>query len=224
MMLTVYTFVFSTIFKARWQVNEELGTAGFALNIFAGMVVFGLFAECATQSPMLITNHSNYVTKVRFPLETLGCTVVGNALFHAATSLAVLLAFRIIVTSSIPWATLLLPLVWLPYLLMSLAMTWFLSALGVYLRDLNQVVVVGTSALMFISAVFYPLSALPQALAPIFKLNPVALWIEQTRSVVIQNQWPDLPLIFLELGLAMVVCEVSLRLFLKASKGFADVL
>ena len=224
MMLCVYTFVFSSIFKARWETSQALGSAGFALNIFSGMVVFGLFSECATKSPSLITSHSNYVTKVRFPLETLGCTVVGHALFHAITSLIILVVFRIAATGSIPWAGTLLPLVWLPYILLTLSMIWLLSAMGVFLRDLSQVVTLATSALMFISAVFYPLSALPKRWAPLFGLNPIALWIEQTRSLIVLNHWPNLFVIGAQVIVAGFICELSLRLFRRASRGFADVL
>jgi lipopolysaccharide transport system permease protein len=224
LMLTIYTFVFSSIFKARWESTAELGSAGFALNIFTGMVVFGLFSECATRAPTLITSHSNYVTKVRFPLETLGCTVVGNGLFHALTSLVILLVFRLAATGSFPWSSICLPLVWLPYVLLALAMTWILSALGVYLRDLGQVVTVATSALMFMSAVFYPLSALPERWAPLFKLNPIAWWIEETRALIVLDHWPNPGVVTIQLVGAIVICELALRLFRKASRGFADVL
>lgn len=224
LMLAIYTFVFSTIFKARWESSQDLGSAGFALNIFAGMVVFGLFAECANKAPALITSNSNYVTKVRFPLEALGCSTILSALFHASTSLAILMVFRIVVIGSFPWSSLLLPIVWLPYLLLTLAATWLVSAMGVYLRDLNQFMVVATSALTFMSAVFYPISALPKALIPIFRLNPVANWVEQTRSLLILDQLPNAIGLTVEIVAAALICELCLQLFQKASRGFADVL
>jgi lipopolysaccharide transport system permease protein len=224
LMLAIYTFVFSTIFKARWESSQELGSAGFALNIFAGMVVFGLFAECANKAPALIISNSNYVTKVRFPLEALGCSTILSALFHASTSLVILLVFRVIAVGSFPWYSVTLPLVWLPYLLITLAATWLVSAMGVYLRDLNQFIVVATSALTFLSAVFYPISALPKNLIPFFRLNPVANWVEQTRDLLIQNHAPNPLLLTLEIAVAALACELSLRLFIKASRGFADVL
>jgi lipopolysaccharide transport system permease protein len=136
----------------------------------------------------------------------------------------ILLLFRLATTGSFPWSSICLPLVWLPYLLLALAMTWILSALGVYLRDLSQVVTVATSALMFLSAVFYPLSALPQRWAPLFKLNPIAWWIEQTRALIVHNHWPNLAVIALQLLGSLTICELALRGFRKASRGFADVL
>ncbi|PWL22609.1 MAG: sugar ABC transporter permease [Synechococcus sp. XM-24] len=223
MMLAIYTFVFSTIFKARWESSADLGSAGFALNIFAGMIAFSTFAECINRAPSLITSNANYVTKVRFPLETLGCSVLINAIFHATTSLGVLLAFKLIATGALSWVVILLPIAWTPYILSTLAFVWLLSAAGVYLRDLNQFVVVATSALTFLSAIFYPISALPENLIPIFRLNPVADWVESTRSLLIMDQIPNFNTLVVKAALAAIFCEGSYRLFRKASRGFADV-
>lgn len=223
MMLAIYTFVFSTIFKARWESSANLGSAGFALNIFAGMIAFSIFAECINRAPSLITSNANYVTKVRFPLETLGCSILINAIFHATTSLAILLAFKLAVTGALSWIMILLPIAWTPYILSTLAFTWLLSAAGVYLRDLNQFVVVATSALTFLSAIFYPISALPANLVPFFRLNPVAEWVETTRSILILDQMPNFVTLIVKIALAVVFCEGSYRLFQKASRGFADV-
>ena len=177
MMLGVYTFVFSTVFKARWGDLEQAGSLGFAINLFAGLITYNIFAECATEAPTLILNNTNYVTKVIFPLETLSAVSVSAALFHACTSTLVLLAFELIAVQQVPLTVLLLPLVWLPFLLGCLAMSWLVSALGVFLRDLGQLIGVMVSMLMFMSAVFYPLSALPPALQTVLGLNPLVVVI-----------------------------------------------
>ena len=171
-MLGVYTFVFSTVFKARWGDLEHAGSLGFAINLFAGLITYNIFAECATQAPTLIINNANYVTKVIFPLETLSAVSVSAALFHALTSTLVLIAFELIAVQHVPITVLLLPFVWLPYLLGCLAMSWVVSALGVFLRDLGQLIGVMVSMLMFMSAVFYPLSSLPPAIQTVLGLNP----------------------------------------------------
>ena len=140
MMLGVYTFVFSTVFKARWGDLEQAGSLGFAINLFAGLITYNIFAECATQAPTLILSNTNYVTKVIFPLEILSAVSISAALFHACTSTLVLLTFELIAVQQVPLTALLLPLVWLPYLLGCLGMSWLVSALGVFLRDLGQLI------------------------------------------------------------------------------------
>lgn len=224
LMLAVYTFVFSAIFKARWSGLEQLGSWGFAINLFAGLVVFNLFAECATKAPSLILANTNYVTKVVFPLEVLGAVNVGAAGFHALTSLVVLVIFELIALGRVPLTLLWLPLVWLPLLLGCLALSWFLSAVGVFLRDVGQVINVLVSMLMFLSAVFYPASALPAGIQPLLGLNPLIRIIEQTRRVAVQGLPPSFSYLFLGTLLALAVCELSYRFFQKSRRAFADVL
>ena len=224
LMLGVYTFVFSTVFKARWGDLEQAGSLGFAINLFAGLITFNIFAESASQAPTLILGNANYVTKVIFPLETLSAVSVTAALFHACTSTVILLAFELIAIHQVPLTVLWLPFVWLPYVLGCLAMSWCISALGVFLRDLGQVIGVMVSMLMFMSAVFYPLSALPESLQTVLALNPLVLVIEQSRRVLVQGMPPSTTYLLLGSGLMLGLCELSFRLFKKAQRGFADVL
>ena len=224
LMLAVYTFVFSSVFKARWSGLEEAGPIGFAVNLFAGLIVFNVFAECATQAPTLILSNANYVTKVIFPLEILGSVSVATALFHACTSTVVLLIFELLSTHTIPWTLLWLPLIWLPLGLGCLALSWLLSALGVFLRDLGQVMGVAVSMLMFLSTVFYPLSALPPHWQPLLSLNPLVRIIDQTRHVLVQARLPSLSYILVGTVISAVGAELSYRMFCRARRGFADVL
>ena len=224
MMLAVYTFVFSTVFKARWPDLQEAGAIGFAINLFTGLIVYNLFSECVGKAPTLILSQPSYVTKVIFPLELLSAVAVGAATFHACTSLVVLGLFELIAQGSIPITVIWLPIVWTPLLLGSLGLCWLLSALGVYLRDLPQMVSVILSILMFLSAIFYPLSALPERWQPVLGLNPLVMVIEQTRAVLVTGEGPSLLYICLSLPLSMVCCEACFRLFQKARRGFADVM
>lgn len=224
LMLAVYTFVFSTVFKARWPDLQQAGALGFAINLFAGLIVFNLFAECIGKAPTLILSQPSYVTKVVFPLELLAATNLGAAAFHAATSLVVLGLFELVALGSIPLTALWLPLVWLPLLLGCLALGWLLSALGVYLRDLPQLVNVGLSVLMFLSAIFYPVTALPERWQPLLLANPLVLVIEQTRRILITAQPPNPLYLLLGIPIGLLLCEGSHRLFGRARRGFADVI
>ena len=234
-MLTVYTFVFSQVFQARWGDLQQSGPLIFAINLFVGLIVFNLFSETANQTPDLVVRNSNLVTKVIFPLEILPAVTVVAAFFHAVTSLAVLFAFQIangflsvdssnIANYGIQPTLLWLPLVWFPLLSGCLAMGWMLSALGVYLRDLSQVVGVTINLLMFLSAVFYPLSALPERWQPLLMLNPLVIIIDQTRQVCVDGLIPSLSYLAIGILLGLVLCEITYRAFQKARKGFADVL
>ena len=134
----------------------------FAIILFAGMIVFNLFAEIVNRAPGLVTSNVNYVKKVVFPLEILPGVALGSALFHSLISLLVLLLAQFILTLSLPWTIIFFPLVLLPVSFFCMGIAWFLSAIGVFIRDVGQVTGLLTTILMFMSAVFYPLSALPE--------------------------------------------------------------
>jgi len=224
LMLGVYTFVFSTVFKARWPDLQQSGSLGFAINLFTGLIVFNLFSECVSRAPTLVLSQPSYVKKVIFPLEVLSAVAVGASAFHACTSLVVLAGFELIATGSIPATALWLPLVWLPLALGCLGLCWLLSALGVFLRDLPQLVSVSLSVLMFLSAVFYPISALPSRWQPLLLANPLVLVIEQTRRVLVRGEHPSLTYVAGGIAIGLVSCELCFRLFQKARRGFADVI
>lgn len=223
-MLAVYTFVFSQVFKARWGGLEQAGPIGFAVNLFAGLIVFNLFSECVGRAPSLIVSNPNYVKKVVFPLEVLGAVTVGNAMFHACISSFVLIIFELLAFHKLPYTLLWLPLTWLPLLLGSLTCTWLLSAAGVFLRDIGQLVVVALNMLMFLSPIFFPISALPERWQPLLRLNPLGQVIEQTRRVAVQGISPDAEYIVFGTILTAIACELSFRSFRKSKKAFADVL
>lgn len=224
LMLVVYTFFFAVVFKSRWGGSATDSKTDFAVILFVGMIVHGLFSEILNRSPRLILDNANYVKKVVFPIEVLPAIGVGVALFHAVISLAVLLGAFLIFNGFIYWTALLLPVVVLPIVVLSLGAAWFLASLGVYLRDVAQTIGLFTTVLMFLSPVFYPATSLPEAVRPWLMLNPLTFIIEQAREVMIWGRLPD----FLGLGIyslcAVTIAWLGYAWFQKTRKGFADVL
>lgn len=222
-MLAVYTFFFSVVFKARWGGGMGDKTE-FAILIFSGMIVHGLFAECVSRAPGLIISNVNYVKKVVFPLQILPVVALGAALFHTLISFGVLLLFCLLTQAHLNWTIVYLPLVILPYILLILGISWFLAATGVFLRDVGQTTGILVTVLMFLSPVFYPVTALPDAYRPLLHLNPLTFIIEQTREVLIWNRAPDWAGLGLYLFAGAFIAWAGLFWFQKTRKGFADVL
>jgi lipopolysaccharide transport system permease protein len=222
-MLAVYTFVFSVVFKARWAVGDESKTM-FALVLFAGLIVFNLFAECVGQAPSLILANTNYVKKVVFPLEIFPWISFGAALFHALVSLVVWLIFYIMVLGVPQPTALFLPLLLVPMTLLVMGLSWFLAALGVFLRDVSQIVGVIVSTLMFLTPIFYPLSAIPQKYRVYIYLNPLTFIIEQTRGLLIFGTPPAWNSLGLLTAISFLIAWMGFAWFQKTRKGFADVL
>nr|WP_279291052.1 ABC transporter permease [Pseudomonas sp. S25] len=223
LMLAVYTFVFSEIFQARW-VGQETGKGGFAILLFVGMIVHGLFSECANRSPALIISNSNYVKKVVFPLEILTVVTLGSALFHTLVSLVVLLAAQFLLTQQLQVSALFFPLILLPLVIATSGVSWGLSALGVYLRDVGQVIVVLTTVLLFLSPVLYPVAALPAAYQPWLKLNPLTYIIEESRNVLLLGKFPQWDSLATAMLIALAIAAAGFWFFQKTRKGFADVI
>ncbi len=224
MMLVIYTFVFSVVFKARWGVHADESKADFAIILFVGLIVHGLFAECINRAPGLIISNVNYVKKVVFPLEILPWVAFGSTLFHTAISLGVLLLAQIILSQHIPLTGVLFPVVLLPLVLGTMGLAWFLSALGVYLRDISQLTNMFTTVMLFISAVFFPISALPARYQIWLKINPLAFIIEEGRKVLIFGQLPNFIALAMLLVLGALIAWAGFACFQKTRKGFADVL
>lgn len=222
-MLAVFTFVFSVIFQARWGGGSGSKTE-FALLLFAGLLVFNLFAECINRSPGLILSNVNYVKKVVFPLEILPVVGLLTALFHTLISFSVwMLAYMLFF--GMPHLTVLyLPLVLLPFCLLLLGLSWALASLGVFLRDVSQVVGVMTTALMFLSPIFYPVTAFPKDYRFVLYLNPITTVVEQARNVLFWGRAPDFMILGVYWFAALGIAWLGFSWFQKTRKGFADVL
>lgn len=223
LMLAVYAFVFGVVFQVRWGGVGE-SKPMFAAVLFCGVSVFALFADVLNRSPVLILENVNYVKKVVFPLEILSYVAVLAACLHFGFSLLVLLGF-VGVAIGVPPATLLaLPLVLLPFLLVLVGLSWLVAALGVFLRDVAQVTGFITTAMMFLSPVFYPVSAVPESYRHLLWFNPMTHVVEMFRSILIFGRWPT----WAELLVWWLVAALALALghgvFRRLRGGFADVL
>jgi len=223
-MLLVLTFVFSVVFKTRWGIGPDESKTDFAIVLFVGMIIHSLFAECVNSAPGLILSNVNYVKKVVFPLEILPWVAMGSALFHAIVSLGVWAMFYLVVNAGMKWTALFLPLVILPLVLATMGVAWILTALGVFVRDITQVIGILTTVLLFLSPIFYPISALPQEYQPILHVNPLTFIIEEARGILIWGRTPDWEgWVIYTAGSLLIAC-LGFWWFQKTRKGFADVL
>jgi lipopolysaccharide transport system permease protein len=223
-MLAVYTFVFSVVFKARWGTDGDESKTQFALVLFVGMIVHGLFAEVLNRAPGLILSNLNYVKKVVFPLEVLPVISMGAALFHAFISLSVLLLAFFLFNGYLNWTAIFLPLVLMPLVLLTLGVAWIFTSLGVFLRDVGQTVGIITTVMLFLAPIFYPVTALPEEVRPLIMANPLTFIIEEARGVVILGRMPHWTGLGIYTLVATSVAWAGFAWFQKTRKGFADVL
>jgi lipopolysaccharide transport system permease protein len=222
LMLGVYTFVFSIVFRIRWEMPIE-GKGAFALLLFSGLIIFNLFSECITRAPGLMLENVSYIKKVVFPLEIMPWVSMQVALFNAAVSLMILLIFYLLVHGLPPPTVFLLPIVLFPLVILILGLGWFLSSVGVFLRDVQPFVGVVTTMMMFLSPIFYPLSAIPESYQGMIQLNPLTFILNASKSILFWGQEPPWVDWFLYVMVSWIVGWLGFVWFQKTRKGFADV-
>jgi lipopolysaccharide transport system permease protein len=222
LMLLVYTFVFSVVFKARWGVATE-GKASFAIFLFAGLLVHGVFAECIMRAPSLIIANTNYVKRVVFPLEILPAVAMGSAIFHALVGLLVLFVAQGF-SFGLQTTAVLFPLILVPLIFATLGVAWVLAAIGVYIRDISYITQIISTVMLFMSPVFYPIEAMPEEYRAWMYINPLTFIIEQSRAVLILGDMPHWSGLGLYTATSMLLAWLGYWCFQRMRGGFADVL
>ena len=221
-MLGVYTLVFRHVMKVRWDGLDE-SNLSFALRIYAGLAVFNFFAECVNRAPNLVREQPHLVKKVVFPLEVLAWVNVTSAMVGLLVSMVLLLTLGFWDKGGLSLSALALPLVWLPLVPLCVGLGWLLSGVGTYVQDVGQLLGMVLSALMFLSPIFFPVEALPEAVRGWMFLNPLALVMTQTREVILLGVWPNWYALGVQLGVSLAVAAVGAAFFRLARVGFADV-
>lgn len=224
LMLLVYTFVFSFVFKARWGVTSIDSEVDYALLIFVGLIIHSFFAEVLYKSPNLILCNTNFVKKVVFPLEVLTIIIFCVALLHTFISLLLVIIAFALLNGYLNWSVLYTPITLFPLLPMTLGISWFLASLGVYFRDIEQVIGSILMMLLFLAPVFYPLTSLPELPKNILFLNPITLPIQETRSVMLFGDTPNWAFLSIYTVISLIICWIGFWCFQKMRRGFADVI
>ena len=223
LMLVIYTFVFSEVFQARWDIDTS-DKYQFALVLFCGLSAFNMLGEVMNRSTVLIASNTNYVKKVIFPLEILPVVITLSALFNCAICYVILIAAKLILYKNVsPTLYMIFPAL-VPLVVMAVGLGLFLSALSVFLKDVGNVISVLVTVLMYMSPVFFPLSSVPQDFRGICEANPMTYIIENLRNVVLYGAGMDWKFYGVSCLAAVLVFLLGKTVFMRAKEGFADVL
>jgi lipopolysaccharide transport system permease protein len=225
LMLCIYTFVFNEVFKAKWGGSSlESSRIEFALLLFAGIIIFNFFSECLSKSPYQIVSNQNYVKKVVYPIEIISMVGVLSAAYQMLLNLLIWVIFYFVFIGWPHLTILYVPVILIPLFLGVLGISWFFSSLGVFLRDINQIVGVITTVSMFLSPIFFPADAVPENIRFLIYFNPLTIFIEELRNVIYWGGIPGLFNIFIMWAGGIIIFSLGYYWFQKTRKGFADVL
>lgn len=221
MMLT-YFFVFGIVMKQSFP-NDPTHT-GFALYFLAGMLPWLAFNEAVARSPFIMVEHRNFIKKLVFPVETLPVNIVAAGLVTEFFGMILFTLALLVIRHSVPWTLVYLPLIVAPQVLLTIGIAWFLAALGVFVRDLGQVIGYLLTVLMFLTPIFYSEASLPKAAADLQKVNPIFTLVHSYRAVLLENTAPDwVSLGWLTLA-ASLIFLAGHAWFYKLRKSFADLI
>lgn len=221
LLLSVYWFFLGVVLQARFGATPQ---AVYPLLLFSGLITHLFFAEILGRASGLIFDHATYVKKVVFPLTVLPWMTVATAAFHLCVNLSILLIGQLLIVGSIPPTWPLIVLVLLPALPLLLGLSWILSAFAVFLRDIQQVVPLVLTLMMFASPIFFPMEMVPEKYRPFLYLNPTTVIIQQVRAVAIQGELPDFQVLGIYSIVALMVMSIGYWIFARTRRGFADVL
>ena len=225
LLMATYFFVFGVVLRTRFGADQS--STSFALYFLAGMLPWLAFSEPAGRAPHVIPEHRNFVKKLIFPLETLSVNQVVAGLVTEVFATVVFLAALLLIHGTVPATVVWLPVLLIPQLLFTLGVCWFLSALGVYMRDLGQIMGFLLTVWFFITPICYPeasLSTLPAGAFALLRKNPFFVLVRGYRAIFLEGHAPQLlPLVKLW-ALAIVVFLLGHAWFYKLRKSFADVI
>ena len=225
LLMATYFFVFGVVLRTRFGADQS--STGFALYFLAGMLPWLAFSEPAGRAPFVILEHRNFVKKLIFPLDTLPVNQVVSGLVTELFAAGIFVVVLLLIRGSIPWAVLWLPVLLIPQLFFTLGVCWFLAGLGVFLRDLGQIMGFLLTLWFFITPICYPesnLASLPAPALAILRKNPMFVLVRGYRAILLEHHAPQ-ALAILKLWLvALALFWLGYAWFYKLRKSFADII
>ena len=227
LMLGLYVFAFGVIFGGRFTDSPDESTLDFALGIFLGLNVLGLVSGIIGASPGVIVGQPNFVKKVVFPLEILPAAMTGALAYDLLIGLGLCLTGIAILGPGLTLSVFYVPVILGPVFLMSLGLSWFFSALGVFVRDIGHLGSFLGLALLYASGVFYSAEKAEKAAPGIWKFlqwNPLLQTIDSLRQVTLwggELDWWKVGYAWV-FGIVVFVCGAWF--FNRLRPAFADVL
>lgn len=225
-LILTYTLVFGIVFKVRMPFarGADASHVEFGLFLFSGLLIFTVFSDVVSRSPSLVVSKPNFVKKIVFPLEILSVVTVLSALAGGVLSFTLLVLATLLLTGGLGVTSLLYLSALVLMIPMLVGLSWFLAALGTYVRDVAQIIGLLLTVVLFLSPVFTPLSAFPEPVRAYLLLNPVSIPIEVGHLTFFLHETPPLGAAAAYLGFALIVMSLGWVFFQKTRTGFADVL
>jgi ABC-type polysaccharide/polyol phosphate export permease len=166
----------------------------------------------------------NLVSKIYFPREILPLSTILVAFIDFLVASLIFIALLVIYQVPIGLTILFVPVILVVQMLFTLGISLFGAALNVFYRDIRFVIPLALQVLMYLSPVIYPTAIIPDNLLPFYFINPMAVFIDTYRRVVLYNQLPDWRYFALATAISLLILLLAYRYFKKAERQFADLI
>jgi lipopolysaccharide transport system permease protein len=222
LLMLTYFFVFGVVLRSRF--GQDQSRSGFALYFLAGMLPWLAFSEAAGRSAGVMLEHRNFVKKLVFAVETLPVNLVAAGLVSELFAVVLFCVFLLVVRGGVPPSVVWLPALLIPQVLFTAGVAWFLAALGVFVRDLGQVMGFVLTIWFFVTPICYPETSLPPAATVLLSKNPIYVLVRGYRAILLENRAPAFGALWKLWLLAIVVFVLGHAWFYKLRKSFADMI
>lgn len=223
-MLSIFYFVFGQIFGGRFLNTGKESSLDFALALFVGLGFFNFLAQNIGSASSLIIANAIYVKTLSFPLEILSVTTVLNSFLNLTINMVLTAMVLLVVNHNLPWSAICAPFYMFNIFLIVIGVSWALSALAVFIRDVPAVTSPLTLILMFLCPIFYPASMVPKNIRWIIDANPVAVIIEDVRASFLYGLWPSLLSMAVILFISTLIAVIGYFFFMRSKSAFSDVM
>jgi len=222
LLMATYAYVFGGVLHTRFE--GDASGLGYVFFFLAGMLPWLALSEAVGRSPHVILEHRTLVRKVVFPLETLPANLVISGLVAEAFALAIFIAALLLAHRPIPVSIVWLPVVIVPQLLLTIGMSWFLAALGVFVRDLGQVIGFALTLWFFLTPICYPEASLSPHALRVLRANPMYVLVRAYRAIFLEGRAPDWPALAMLGCFAFAIAILGFGWFHRLRRSFADII
>ena len=219
MLMLTYFFVFGIVLHRAGESRSQ-----FAMYFLAGMLPWLAFSEAVGRSPAVMLEHRNFVKKLVFAVETLPVNLVISGLVTELFAVVLYCLFLLAAGHGVPPTVLWLPVLLVPQLLFTAGVSWFLAALGVFVRDLGQIIGYVLTLWFFITPICYPETSLGPSATLVLSKNPIYVLVRGYRAIFLDHHAPAPGALWKLWLLSAVVFVLGHAWFYKLRRSFADII
>lgn len=221
--LLAYMFVFSIVIRIG-VTKEETGTDSFFIYFATGFIPWLIFSDSLVRATGTLLDNAPIVTKVIFPVELLPLSSVLSGLVVNGFGLIALIGYLGYQGQGFGSPVWLMLICLLPVqIVFTLGLGLFFSAVCVFLRDIREMLGLLLMVWFFSTPIVYPISMVPESIQGLIRLNPMYIFVELYRSILIRNSF-DLISFAAISCVAGAIYVIGSLFFARVKPGFGDVL